>query len=101
MVIIWTPVDEKSLNGILRGYEICWKAVSSRNNNTKRLKIKPFSKRKRRDAEIYEYIAHNESSFELKNLSLFTNYSVQVAAYTVRLGPFSNPKYFLSGEGGT
>ena len=39
-------------------------------------------------------------SLELKNLSIYTNYSVEVAAVTIKVGVYSSPKYFLSQQGG-
>ena len=36
----------------------------------------------------------------MTNLSLYTNYSVEVSAKTIREGPFSDTVYIFSGEGG-
>ena len=42
----------------------------------------------------------NERRFELRNLRIYTNYSVKVAAVTIEVGVYSDPVYFLSQEGG-
>ena len=57
----------------------------------------PSHSRKKRSVSS----GHSEvSSLELKNLSIYTNYSVEVAAFTIKEGVYSSPKYFLSQQGG-
>ena len=104
LVVTWKPVT-KRLNGILKAYIIRWKAVNSgQNYTTLTLKISEnlsetsSSARKRRDT--HDLPASDETSFKLTNLTLYTNYSVQVAAFTIKDGPYSDPVYILSGEGG-
>ena len=99
LVVTWEPVTER-LNGILKGYKIRWKAVNSGENYTTRtLNIESSSQSRKRRA-ISSSTASNETSFKLTNLTLYTNYSVQVAAFTIEVGPYSDPVYVLSGEGG-
>ena len=87
-----------SLNGILRKYEIRWKKVDSHSTDyhNETLIIEEHNSRRRREIRI----PSNRTFFELKNLSLYTNYSVEVAAVTIKVGAYSSPKYFMTGEGG-
>ena len=89
-----------SLNGILRKYEIRWKKVGKDSHSTdyhnETLIIEEHNSRRRREIRV----PSNRTFFELKNLSLYTNYSVEVAAVTIKVGAYSSPKYFMTGEGG-
>ena len=81
------------MNGILSGYEIFWKEVDSNVNGTIIRKL-VGKRRKKRNADTQENI------YKITDLKVYTNYSVQIAAYTVALGPYSNETYLMSGEGG-
>ena len=94
-VVSWDK-DIQSLNGILRKYKIRWKKVNSTDYHNGTLIIESHHSRRRRDITI----PSNRTFFELKNLSLYTNYSVEIAAVTIKEGNYSSPKYFMTGEGG-
>ena len=94
-VVSWGPGRQR-LNGILRKYKIRWRKVDSANYHNETLIIESYHSRRRRDI----IIPSNRTSFELKNLSLYTNYSVEIAAVTIKEGNYSSPKYFMTGEGG-
>ena len=94
-VVSWGP-GSGSLNGILRKYKIRWKKVNSTDYHNETLIIESHHSRRRRDITI----PSNTASFELKNLSLYTNYSVEIAAVTIKEGNYGRPKYFMTGEGG-
>ena len=97
ITITWDPVVGK-LNGILRAYVIRWRPARENASYTeKRVNVTESGKRRRRRS-IGD--VNNERTFTLTNLSIYTNYSVQVAAFTVKKGVYSTPKYFLSQEGG-
>ena len=88
VLIEWKPVpDNGRLHGILRAYNIRWRRVLSSQSGTRR----------RRSAED---ASSNGTRFEMRNLDIYTNYSVEVAAVTIKVGAFSYPVYFLSQEGG-
>ena len=93
ITISWGPVEENLMNGILSGYEIFWKEVDSNVNGTIIRKL-VGKRRKKRNADTQENI------YKITDLKVYTNYSVQIAAYTVALGPYSNETYLMSGEGG-
>ena len=96
----WQPVPQESLNGELIGYEIRWKEVKAKNYTYQELRIKdPSARRKKR---AVNYFDHPPTNFTLRNLTVYTNYSVEIAAHTGAeegLGPYSQA-YFMSGEGG-
>ena len=94
-VVSWGP-GSGSLNGILRKYKIRWKKVNSTDYHNETLIIESHHSRRRRDITI----PSNTTFFELKNLSLYTNYSVEIAAVTIKEGNYGSPKYFMTGEGG-
>ena len=85
-VVSWGP-GRGSLNGILRKYKIRWRKVNSTDYHNETLIINIT-------------IPSNRMFFELKNLSLYTNYSVEVAGVTIKEGNYGSPKYFMTGEGG-
>ncbi|XP_044183375.1 protein sidekick-2-like [Acropora millepora] len=86
------------MNGVLSGYNIFWKEVDSNVNDSMIVEWKSESKRrKKRDIDAAATI--QERIYSITNLKVYTNYSVQIAAYTVALGPFSNETYLMSGEG--
>ena len=93
----WEPVEE-GLNGILSGYEVRWKQVNSskyyiRNITNSTTNSASTRRRRRSVSDIIREI-------RLTNLSLYTNYSFEVAAITVAVGKFSDKYYFMSQEGG-
>lgn len=96
IIITWEPVVGK-LNGILRAYVIRWRPARENASYTeKRVNVTESRRRRRRSiGDVY-----NERTFKITNLSIYTNYSVEVAAFTVKRGVYSAPKYFLSQEGG-
>lgn len=85
----WKPVEE-GLNGILRGYEVRWKQVNSSEDYFRNI---TNSTTNSSASDIIREI-------RLTNLSLYTNYSFEVAAITVAVGKFSDKYYFMSQEGG-
>ncbi|XP_027035835.1 protein sidekick-2-like [Pocillopora damicornis] len=92
----WEPVEGR-LNGILRGYKVRWKQVKSnkyyiRNINNSTTNSASNRRRRRSVSDIITEI-------RLTNLSLYTNYSFEVAAITVAVGKFSDKYYFMSQEG--
>ena len=86
------------MNGVLSGYEIFWKEVDSNVNDNMIVKWNGREYRKKRDIDTDPTI--QERIYSITNLKVYTNYSVQIAAYTVALGPFSKETYLMSGEGG-
>ena len=95
VIITWGPVVGR-LNGKLQAYNIRWRpARGNVNYTTERIKV-ASSRRKRREINDVPH----ERIFEPKNLSIYTNYSVEVAAVTSKEGKYSDPVYFLSQEGG-
>ena len=93
ITISWVDVEGNLLNGDLKSYEIVWKEVTSNVNGTIIRKL-VGKRRKKRNADTQENI------YKITDLKVYTNYSVQIAAYTVALGPYSNETYLMSGEGG-
>ena len=85
----WEPVEGR-LNGILRGYKVRWKQVKSRKYYIRNI---TNSTTNSSASDIIREI-------RLTNLSLYTNYSFEVAAITVAVGKFSDKYYFMSQEGG-
>ena len=93
----WEPVQGR-LNGILRGYKVRWKQVKSSNDYIRNIinsTTNSASNRRRRRSASYII-----REIRLTNLSLYTNYSFEVAAITVAVGKFSDKYYFMSQEGG-
>lgn len=86
------------MNGHLRGYKISWKEVASNVNDSMIVKWNKRQYRKKRDIDTAPTI--QEMIYSITNLTVYTNYSVQIAAYTVALGRYSNEVYLMSGEGG-
>ena len=77
----WKPVDKQHLNGILRAYVITYFETKSPDDTRNNITISLTNGRKRRA------IADPSSpSFELDGLKAFTDYTVQVMAYTVDYG---------------
>ena len=77
----WKPVDKQHLNGILRAYVITYFETKSPDDSRQNITIPVTSGRKRRA------ISNPSSpSFELDGLKAFTDYTVQVMAYTVDYG---------------
>ena len=103
VIITWQPVNE-GLNGKLRAYNIRWRpAAGNASYKEERINITSSqSRRRRRRRRSTNTIGDctNDRIFELRNLSIYTNYSVAVAAVTVKVGVYSDPKYFLSQQGG-
>ncbi|XP_068689584.1 protein sidekick-1-like isoform X2 [Montipora foliosa] len=97
--ISWQPVPRESLNGKLCGYKIRWKEEKAEHYTYQELRIKgPSAGRKKR---AVDYLDHPPTNFTLRNLTVYTNYSVEIAAHTGAeegLGPYSQA-YFMSGEG--
>ena len=85
----WEPVEGR-LNGILRGYKVRWEQVKSRKYYIRNI---TNSTTNSSASDIIREI-------RLTNLSLYTNYSFEVAAITVAVGKFSDKYYFMSQEGG-
>ena len=97
ITISWVDVEGNLLNGELRWYEIVWKEVAS--NVKGRIRVKPghLKRRKKRDTGV-TIIQGN--IYKIANLTVYTNYSVKIAAHTVALGRYSKETYLMSGEGG-
>ena len=96
----WQKVEGR-LNGILRGYEVRWKSVNAATYNKKIINTtssESNSKKRRRKRSASDPTIVRE--IKLTNLSVYTNYSLEVAAITVRVGTYSDKKYFMSQEGG-
>ncbi|XP_068751750.1 protein sidekick-1-like [Montipora capricornis] len=97
--ISWQPVPQESLNGKLRGYMLRWKDVKAESYTYQELLIKgPSARRKKR---AVDYLDPPPTNFTLRDLTVYTNYSVEIAAHTGAeegLGPYSQA-YFMSGEG--
>ena len=98
ITISWGPVEDNLINGVLSGYKIFWKEVASNVNDSMIVKWNETEHRKKRDIDTVPTI--QERIYSITNLTVYTNYSVQIAAYTVALGPYSNETYLMSGEGG-
>ena len=77
----WKPVDKQHLNGILRAYVITYFETKSLDDSRKNVTIPVTSGRKRRAISD-----PSSPSFELDGLKAFTDYTVQVMAYTVDYG---------------
>ena len=100
IIIKWEPVKGR-LNGKLRAYNIRWRPARGNKNYTKeRINVTSSHSQKRRRRRDINDVVPNKTTFTLKNLSNYTNYSVEVAAVTVKEGIYSDPVYFLSQEGG-
>ncbi|XP_074627585.1 protein sidekick-like isoform X3 [Acropora palmata] len=97
ITISWGPVEDNLINGVLIGYKIFWKEVASNVNDSMIVKWNETEHRKKRDIDTVPAI--QERIYSITNLTVYTNYSVQIAAYTVALGPYSNETYLMSGEG--
>ena len=91
----WKPVEEE-LNGILRGYEVRWKQVNSSEDYFRNITNSITNSNRSRRSSASDIIRE----IRLTNLSLYTNYSFEVAAITVAVGKFSDKYYFMSQEGG-
>ena len=103
IVIEWEPVPEDGkLNGRLRAYNIRWRlARENASYNEKRINI-PSSEargRRRRRRSVTDVVS-SERRLELRNLKFYIDYSVEVAAVTIKVGKYSVPVYFRSQEGG-
>ncbi|XP_068752680.1 phosphatidylinositol phosphatase PTPRQ-like [Montipora capricornis] len=101
--ISWQPVPRESLNGKLFGYKIRWKEEKAENYTYQELhtEIKDPSARRKKRAVIY--FDHLPTNFTLRNLTVYTNYLVAIAARTGALeglGPYSQDVILRSGEGG-
>ena len=77
----WKPVDKQHLNGILRAYVITYFETKSPDDSRQNITIPVTSGRKRRAISD-----PSSPSFELDGLKAFTDYTVQVMAYTVDYG---------------
>ena len=77
----WKPVDKQHLNGILRAYVITYFETKSPDDSRQNITIPVTSGRKRRPISD-----PSSPSFELDGLKAFTDYTVQVMAYTVDYG---------------
>ena len=86
------------MNGVLSGYNIFWKEVDSNVNDSMIVEWNGRGYRKKRDIDAAATI--QERIYSITNLKVYKKYSVQIAAYTVALGPYSNETYLMSGEGG-
>ena len=110
ITISWDAVEDNLKNGVLSGYEIFWKEVASNVNGSIKVGWDDGKRRKKRDTssaqamqksnDITNYPTIHERIYTIPNLTVYTNYSVKIAAYTVALGPYSNETYLMSGEGG-
>ena len=98
ITISWVDVEDNLRNGVVRGYEIFWKEVASNVSNSIIVEWDGSKRRKKRDVDNFATI--QENIYKITNLTVYTNYSVKIAAYTVALGPYSNETYLMSGEGG-
>ena len=102
IVIEWEPVPEDGkLNGRLRAYNISWRLAreNAAGITEKSINI-PLSETRRRRRRSTTDAVSNERRLELRDLKIYTNYSVKVAAVTIKVGKFSDPVYFYSQEGG-
>ncbi|KAJ7378569.1 hypothetical protein OS493_022557 [Desmophyllum pertusum] len=94
ITVRWGPVDGW-LNGILRAYKLRWKQVTSTANHfEKTINLTSSHSRRKRSVEY-----SNVAETRLTNLSIYTNYSLEIAAVTVKEGKYSEPVYFHSPEG--
>lgn len=98
ITISWVDVEDNLRNGVLREYEIFWKEVASNVSDSIIVEWDGSKRRKKRDVDNFTTI--QENIYKITNLTVYTNYSVKIAAYTVALGPYSNETYLMSGEGG-
>ena len=97
ITISWVDVEGNLLNGELRWYEIVWEEVASDVKGRIRVKPDHLKRRKKRDTGV-TIIQGN--IYKIANLTVYTNYSVKIAAHTVALGRYSKETYLMSGEGG-
>ena len=93
----WKPVEE-GLNGFLRGYKVRWKQVNSNTHYIRNIDNSTTNSASNRRGR--RSVSDIITEIRLTNLSLYTNYSFEVAAMTVAVGKFSDKYYFMSQEGG-
>lgn len=98
ITIFWVDVENNLLNGDLQWYEIFWKEVASNVSDSVIVERDESKRRKKRSVNNLATIEGN--TYKITNLTVYTNYSVKIAAYTIALGPYSNETYLMSGEGG-
>ena len=99
VIIKWGPVEAGRLNGELRAYNIRWRpARGNVNYTTERINVAMVASSRRKRRAIYD--VPDKRILHLTNLSIYTNYSVEVAAVTIKEGIYSAPVNFLSQEGG-
>ena len=75
VLVVWDPPRQEVLYGVLRGFRIRYVVVRNSNNMSNTI----------------ELVSDQHSSYVIRNLKEFTNYSVEVAAVTVGEGPYSTP----------
>lgn len=87
----WDPVPEEQVRGLVRGYKISYQPVEVH-----------YMTRAHRALSSSGPVTVNSStaSVQLENLLFFTNYSVQVMAYTIGDGVPSSLFHFMTPEGG-
>ena len=88
----WDPVPADQVRGVVRGYTVSYEPVEVH-----------FVTRARRSLADFMHVSvqnTSSASIELDGLLFYTNYSVQVQAYTVDSGVSSAKFYFRTPEGG-
>lgn len=95
---MWSDVPDIDQNGVITcfviGYWLKDDIGSRVNLNVSKASVSsPAKRRKRASAASYDYV--------LEGLRIWTEYYVVVAAVTVGRGPFSEPYFVRTDEGGT
>ena len=83
VVVRWLPLSEEYWNGLLRGYRVAYYRLDATENAT------------------HLNVTANNTEADITGLEKFTNYSVQVLAYTILDGNYSQNVYIQTAEDGT
>ena len=90
--LFWNQVPRKDKNGIIRGFFVQYWQTDKPANTTKNLAMSADQAQYSGGAQLETF------STEVKNLSIWTNYTFQVKAFTIADGNFSSPLTIRSDE---
>ena len=79
ITVAWNTPPHESLNGVLRGYTIRYASVESM--------LEPLTT---------HLLPPGPTHYTINDLQPSTNYSIEVAAVTVDVGPYSSPVYITT-----